>query len=93
MTLHRAPLPPLQPRGFNLRIHGAISAWLRHSPGNGKLLFSMDLAQLEAGSKEAQRSGSNLVLWLRRRSKRKAASANLVSLKTNHATTFGGASS
>ena len=68
MTLHRAPLPveclrvycgtaplpPLQHRNMDLMVLGAISAWLRHTPRNGKPLFSMDLALLEAGYKEAQ---------------------------------------
>ena len=101
-----APLPPLRHRNIDLMVPGAISAWLRHTPRNGKPLFSMDLALLEVGYKEAQHSfltsfwpsfDSNLALWLRRRSKRKTTSATLlfafVSLKTNHATTFGGASS
>ena len=45
----------LRHRNIALMVPGAISAWLRHTPKNGKLLFSMDLAPLEVGYKEAQR--------------------------------------
>ena len=100
-TQNPLAIAPLRHRNIDSMVHRTISAWLRHTPKNGKLLFTMDLAPLEVGYKEAQHSflisfwpsfGSNLVSCLRRRSKRKASSATLlftlVSLEANHATTL-----
>ena len=60
-----APLPRLRHRNIDLVVPGAFSAWFRHTPRNGKPLFSMDLALLEVGYKGALHSllTSSWPLW------------------------------